>query len=469
MDEILLEVAASGYVKRYCCPYCSVRLDREALIHHVEKEHSAEIPEGYTPTRVVFNTINKKDHGNCVICGRETKWDENKARYDRICQRQECMNEYRSRTKANMIRVYGTDNLLKDPQQQQRMLANRKISGEYKWSDNTRKGYTGIYEKNTLEFLDKVMEYKSEDVLTPGPVIEYEYNGEKHFWITDIYIPAYGLCIDVKDGGKNPNNRPMKEYREKQIAKEKAIISQKQYNYLRLTDNNFSQLMSILAELKLSLIDHSDRINKISRVHENMFAGISAMMPIDDWQEDNGTFIVNYLKNMVFIGEAWTNSPFMDRLLIQDNAGFIHETSKEFLEDAVYTIYKVDRDTIDLFEKVSDECGQEKPSGYILEQIFGYTPLTHDEWICREDVHVIPDVYEYLEACGDIAYASISPKDGMPYLTEDYNPDTIVRAKTQANGGVYLENSITGMRTLPKDRIEDFSDIEYALVRGGLF
>ena len=467
MEEILLEVAASGYVKKYKCPYCQVRLDREKLIRHVEKEHSSEIPEGYTPTRVVFNTINKKDHGKCVICGRETKWDENKARYDRICERPECMNEYRSRTKENMIRVYGTDNLLKDPQQQQRMLAGRKISGEYKWSDNTKKGYTGVYEKNTLEFLDKVMEYKSEDVLTPGPVIEYEYNGTKHFWITDIYIPAYSLCIDVKDGGKNPNNRPMREYREKQIAKEKAIVSQKKYNYLRLTDNNFSQLMSVLAELKMTLIDGTDPSAKISRIHENMFAGISAMMP-QDLDDDDSTFIVNYLKKNIFAGTAWTDSPFMETMIIQDNSGYLHKVSNEFLMDAKYTIYKVKKDTKNLFETVLKECEQEKQSGYIFEQIFGYSPLTYDEWICREDVEQIQDIYEYFQACAEIAGASVNPKDGIPYITENYNPDTIVRLKTTNKGKIYMENAITGMRTPPKDSIDDFSYIEKAIIRGGL-
>ena len=52
-----------------------------------------------------------------------------------------------------------------------------------------------------LEFLDKVLCCKSEDIVTPGPVIDYSYNGKIHKWIMDVYYIPYNLCIDVKDGG----------------------------------------------------------------------------------------------------------------------------------------------------------------------------------------------------------------------------------------------------------------------------
>ena len=467
--EVLWEAAKSGYVKKYPCKWGCGHFSRQDYIRHIEDKHMDELPEGYTPTHYVFDQINKKDHGNCVICGRETKWDENKARYDRICERPECMNEYRNRTKKNMIRIYGTDNLLKDPQQQQRMLANRKISGQYKWSDGTLKGYTGTYEKKTLEFLDKVMEYKSEDVLTPGPVVPYRYNNEDHFWITDIYIPAYQLCIDVKDGGSNPNNRSMKDYRAKQIAKERAIVEQKQYNYLRLTDNNFGQLMTMLAELKMQLVDN-DSSDRVIRVHENMFAGISAMMPMGSWNQDNGdTFIVNYMKKNTFVGTGWTNNIRLKKLIIQDSAGVLHETDERFLIDAEYTVYKVKGSHLDDYKRVLSECGQEKPTDYIVHEIFGEYPLTSDEWICREDVEKVPDFYEYMEACRNIAGASIDPQPGVLQMNESYGPNKVVVTKKDRKGMVYLENSITGMRGIPYKNEEDIPSIERDIIRGGLF
>ena len=59
----------------------------------------------------------------------------------------------------------------------------------------------------------------------------------------------------------------MPEYRAKQISKEKMITNMGTYSYLRLTDNNFGQLLSMLAELKKQVVDEHDdvplyRINK---------------------------------------------------------------------------------------------------------------------------------------------------------------------------------------------------------------
>ena len=118
-----------------------------------------------------------------------------------------------------------------------------------------------------MEFLDTVLEYKSNEVIAPGPTLEYKFNGKTHHWITDFLLIPYNLIIEVKDGGDNPNNRSMPEYRAKQISKEKMITDMGTYSYLRLTDNNFGQLLSMLAELKKQVVDEHDdaplyRINK---------------------------------------------------------------------------------------------------------------------------------------------------------------------------------------------------------------
>ena len=165
-----------------------------------------------------------------------------------------------------MMKIYNKPHLLDDPEQQEKMLANRKISGKYKWSDGKVFTYTGKYEKNLMEFLDKTLEYKSDEVLAPGPVLEYEYKGKKKHWITDFLLLPYNLIIEVKDGGKNPNNRKMVDYRAKQEAKEKMITNLGTYNYLRLTDNDFSQLLSILAELKMNTLE--DKTENIYRINK---------------------------------------------------------------------------------------------------------------------------------------------------------------------------------------------------------
>lgn len=465
--EILWEAAKSSNNKRYKCPYCELRLERQKLIRHIEDKHEEEIPEGFTPTRIVFNLINKKDHGNCVICGAETKWDENKARYDRICEKPECMNKYKEQVKSRMIKIYGTDNLLNDPQQQQKMLASRSISGTYKFSDGTPIGYTGSYEKKTLQFLDKVMGFKSEDIITPGPIVEYEYGGKKHFWITDIYIPSYHLCIDVKDGKNNKNKRPMKEYREKQIAKEKAIIDQKQYNYLRLTDNDFGQLMSILAELKLQLLDNNTG-SRIVRIHENMFPGIGAMMPMET--EEGDTFIVNYMKNNIFSGISLVDSPFMEQVIVQDSSGVLHKTNYKFFDGATFNIYRIKGDRRDVFKSLLEKCdGDPVHENYILCELFGKYPLTDDEWICREDVEEICDIYSYMNAIYEIAKANVELHEkSMRFIDEAHDLSSPV-ALYRDSTGFYLENATTGMRSQSKEKESEFSDIERSIIEGGIF
>lgn len=239
--------------RKYRCPFCRLTATRGDLAAHVEKEHEDMIPEGYNGTRVVYDYINKKNYGTCLICKQPVyEWDDNVARYKNICNKPECMEALKKKAQGNHF---------DDPEVQKKMLAARKISGSYKFRDGTVHSYVGTYELRCYEFMDSIG-IQGKDIMSPGPTIYYEYKGETHPWILDwMYIPAM-LCCDVKDGGSNPNNRPMIEYREKQLAKEAAIEKNGQYNYIRLTDNNFGQLLSALADIRYGTINH-DPINHI--------------------------------------------------------------------------------------------------------------------------------------------------------------------------------------------------------------
>ena len=252
-----VKIVPKKYKKRYKCPYCEERLDREKLPNHIQKKHEEMIPQGYTASRVAFNTINKKTSGHCIICGKETDWNEDKCRYERICNDPKCKKEYIKMTEERLKKARGVTKkeMLSNPDFQNKMLKGRSISGTYKFSDGGKLEYVGSYEKNFLEFMDKFLKVQSSDIQAPGPTIEYYYNGKKHFWITDYYYIPYNLVLDVKDGGKNPNKREMPEYRAKQRAKEKAITQSGMYNYIRLTDNQFDQLIEIMLDLKESLME----------------------------------------------------------------------------------------------------------------------------------------------------------------------------------------------------------------------
>ena len=470
---ILLEASKSKYVKKFGCPYCGLHYDREALIRHIEKKHEDEIPEGYSATRVVFNLINKKDHGNCVVCRKETPWNSTLARYDRFCS-EDCKNKYIATAKARMIKKYGVDNLINDPEQQKKMLANRKISGIYKFSTGGELGYTGSYEKKCLEFLDKVMEYKVGDVETPGPIVEYEYGGKKHIWITDIYIPAYHLAIDCKDGGENVNRREMKEYREKQIEKEKAITKQGVYNYLRLTDNNFAQLLAILAELKMQLMENNPE--KIIRINENMFPGIGAMIPMGDWKPEKGdVYITNYLMNNIFDGIAVSDTPTFEHMFIQSGDGVISEISREELfsnESIKYNVYKYHCKDMHIFTALEQYArSKEQLECNMLEIIFNEFMYSPDEWKAYNSVTEITDYFDYMQQCENIAEASlrnaIFENQSFISMSKDYNDSTKLQIKEDLNG-YYIENTITGMRSISHPD-KEFSKTEIMIVDGGIF
>mgnify|MGYP000519633769 CR=1 FL=1 len=272
MNEIaLMEAASSVYKRKYQCPYCNDKYDRVKLVDHIEKKHSEFIPKDFTASRIVFNIVNKKEKGKCTICGKESPWDEDKCRYDRFCS-EECKKTYEQLAAERLKRVRGMtkQEMLKDPEYQNNvMLANRSISGKYKFQDGTIRTYVGSYEHKFLEFMDKFLNVKSEDLETPGPIIEYKFKGETHKWITDAYYAPYNLAFDIKDGGDNPNKREMPEYRAKQTAKEDAIRKQGKYNYIRLTDNKFEQLIELMLELKELYIENNGEYNPIIRINES--------------------------------------------------------------------------------------------------------------------------------------------------------------------------------------------------------
>lgn len=266
-----MEAISNVKKRKYKCPFCDNRYDRVRMITHIEKKHPEYISDDYTATRIVFNLVNKKEKGTCVMCGKESPWNEEKGRYDRFCS-PECVKAYTKLADKRLKDVTGKtkQELLKDPEYQNKvMLSHRSISGEYTFQDGSKKKYVGTYEKNFLRFMDVFLNIKSEDIETPGPIIDYEYKGKKHKWITDAYYAPYNLVFDIKDGGDNPNNREMPEYRAKQDAKEDAIKKLNKYNYIRLTDNKFEQLIQLMMELKELYVDNNSIYDPIIRVNES--------------------------------------------------------------------------------------------------------------------------------------------------------------------------------------------------------
>ena len=281
--------------RRIACPLCRRKDFKDKLIRHIEKDHE-DIIGDISAEQFLYDKTHPGS-GKCIVCGNKTEWNEKTGKYHRLCSNPRCKEEMRAKFKKNMIRVHGKVSLLDDAAHQAKMLANRSISGTYVYSDGTKFTYTGSYEHKAIEFMDKVLHCSSKDIIMPGPVIDYtDQYGNSRQWITDIYYVPYNLIIEVKDGGDNPNNRQMDEYRAKQVSKEAELIKLGEYNYLRLVDNKFVQLMEVLALLKDQEINEPNTDNKVIRINESAVYDdrFFTLDNAEDSEEDNEDIPIEY-------------------------------------------------------------------------------------------------------------------------------------------------------------------------------
>lgn len=234
--------------KYYKCPFCSKKyVTKPSLYSHMESKHYEQL-NGLSPAHYYFNYRNKKTHGSCIMCHKETPFNEETEKYERLCS-QKCKEAYLKMFRERMKKKYGKETLLDDPEIQKKMLERRKISGMYTWSDGTKFKYVGTYEKDMLEYLDIYLHFSSQDVNVPAPqVFKYylEDDDKEHFYMPDIFIVSLNLIIEVK--GTNNHYQKRDEYI--QEAKKKAVLDSKLYDYIIVFDKKYDQLNNLIEEIK---------------------------------------------------------------------------------------------------------------------------------------------------------------------------------------------------------------------------
>jgi len=242
------------------CPYCDKRYftrnkdnkrdAKESLYSHIEEEHSHLLGD-MSPAQAYFNSKYNKNHGKCIVCRKPTDWNEDTEKYERLCS-EKCKQEYREQFKKRMKKKYGKTHLLNDPEQQKKMLANRKISGEYKWSNGHKTKYTGSYEREFLEFLDHFMNMRNpKDVMMPAPqVFDYKYDRETKFYIPDVYIQSLNLIIEIKGSAKDNTHSWRKEELKKEKIKDR-ILKKSKFNYIKIVDKNYKVFLDYLTDSKI--------------------------------------------------------------------------------------------------------------------------------------------------------------------------------------------------------------------------
>lgn len=393
MKMIPINEANKKYERKYQCPYCAGKYIRTRLPSHIDNKHSEMIPEGYTALRITFNVVNKKETSYCIVCRREAPWNETKGRYDRLCGRQECVDAYKKMAHRRNKDVYGVEVPQSDKRYneeiQKKALANRRISGTYKFEDGGVVEYTGSYEKKLLEFMDKIIHINSYDIEAPAPSIYYSFNGATHLYIPDyLYIP-YNLIIEIKDGGNNPNkNKEMAETRAKTVAKEKAIIESGKYNYIRLSNNDFSKLMEAFAVLKYRMDDEEEAY---IRIYENVVLENSAINAALPSNLATDTIVSNNIMMLQFAGEdgelkyALTADPqAREYITIEKNGKY--KINKNNLEDDKYVLYKMNNKTQakELYEYTihaikNNKREKESSTDYFYRKYTGNYIITEDQ------------------------------------------------------------------------------------------
>lgn len=250
-------------VKYYKCPSCKkVYNSLTPWCTHMTNCHPELIPPSWTPTRYFYYLQTKKDRGSCIICKGETEWLESRMKYARFCNNPKCKEAYREQFKNRMINSYGKVCLLDDPEQQRKMLAAKKNSGYYEFSDGSKVEYVSSYEQHFLMMLDHLFRITGNDIMGPSPhTYYYEYknpedreNEGRKFYIPDYYIPSLNLEIEIK---QNTSTHPkiLKIDKVKEKCKDEMMKSNPAINYIKIVDKNYDEFFKFI-------IYNKDTVNK---------------------------------------------------------------------------------------------------------------------------------------------------------------------------------------------------------------
>ena len=275
----------------YKCKICGKKYtDLSSLYNHIEQQHSEMIPMDMSIQQYYYYMKTGRSNGNCVMCKQPTTWNKNTNKYNRFCGDPKCKEEYVKIAKSRMIAKYGKVHLLNDPKKQREMLANRKISGVYRWSNSKiETTYTGSYELDFLKTLDLFFEWDPEDISMPSPhTYTYKYDGEEKFYIPDVFIHSLDLEIEIKDGGDNPNNHHKIQAvdKEKERLKDEVLTSQKLFHYVKITNKNYTNFFDFLKEVKDGFEKYGDdkKIPRIFKIEDIRTKG--NIKPIQESSDD---------------------------------------------------------------------------------------------------------------------------------------------------------------------------------------
>lgn len=237
-------------VKYYKCPCCTMKY--KSLTPwgtHVRTHHPDWVIPNFSDSRLFYYAQTGRVTGACVVCKKPTDWNEETGKYNRFCNNPKCKEMYRDQFKKRMIDKYGRVHLLNDPDQQRKMLQNRKISGYVEFKDGKR-SYVGSYEKDFLEFCRDKIGLQAKDIESPSPhTYTYKFDGKDHFYIPDFFIPNLNLEVEIKTH-KTTHPKFVAVDFKKEAAKTEMMKGLKDINYVVIPDKDYREFISLYTSLR---------------------------------------------------------------------------------------------------------------------------------------------------------------------------------------------------------------------------
>lgn len=248
-------------MKIYRCQHCKFTVTvrktgskdaqsaRNKMGQHYDTVHKHLLPPDMDGYRWFYYLLTKKDKGSCIECHGETDFNKVTMKYSRFCNNPACKQKYKQERDRRMIAKYGKVHLLDDPEMQKKMQQGRRIAGTYTWSDGSVKlPYLSSYEKDFFKMLDEVLHWPSSDIIAPSPhTYVYDYQGKKHFYMPDAFIPSLNLEVEIKDDGSALNIS--QESRDKDVLKDELMRSLSNlFNYIKIVNKDYTQFNEMIKE-----------------------------------------------------------------------------------------------------------------------------------------------------------------------------------------------------------------------------
>ena len=127
------------------------------------------------------------------------------------------------------------------------------------------------------------------------------------------------------------------------------------YSYIRLTNNDFGQLLSILAELKMNVVDHND--SKVYRIHENqellydMIKDKLSYLDEEEYSIERREEIIDDPETDRQVKAVYTIRPkYINKSKLKKFENDMDKLSKKFEKDKLFDFDSFFKDPIDIKE-----------------------------------------------------------------------------------------------------------------------